>query len=355
MCSVTSTINGKITAIKGYKVMNYRVLGRTGLQVSEIGFGCGNLGGLFVRGSHQEQLEAIKRALELGINYFDTAPSYGNGRSETNLGRVLAELQPQVTVATKVRIMSDDLKDISGAVQRSLEASLSRLGRDSVDVVQLHSQVSMERGGIDWRETINLEDVLGKGGVADAFDLVRSRGLVRYTGFTGLGETTALHQLVDSSRFDLLQVYYNMLNPSAGLAVPSGFSGQDFQQLIDAATARNMGTVVIRVLAGGALGGVEARTGHAAPSVGGTIVSGSAYETDEARAEKLGFLITGDVTSRPQAAIRFALMQPSVSTVLVGFSSLRQLEEAAACSGKGPLPLPAMERLNELWASNFGS
>ncbi len=68
--------------------MEYRVLGRTGIRVSEIGFGCGNVGGLMVRGSHDEQVEAVSRALELGIDYFDTAPSYGDGRSETNLGRV---------------------------------------------------------------------------------------------------------------------------------------------------------------------------------------------------------------------------------------------------------------------------
>ena len=74
--------------------VKYRTLGRTGLEVSEIGFGCGNVGGLMIRGSEQEQIEAVSRALELGINYFDTAPLYGNGQSETNLGKVLTELMP---------------------------------------------------------------------------------------------------------------------------------------------------------------------------------------------------------------------------------------------------------------------
>ena len=72
--------------------MNYRTLGRTGLRVSEVAFGCGNVGGLLVRGTHQDQLDAVTRALELGINYFDTAPGYGDGRSETNLGHVLMRL-----------------------------------------------------------------------------------------------------------------------------------------------------------------------------------------------------------------------------------------------------------------------
>ena len=68
--------------------MDYRTLGKTGLRVSTLGFGCGNVGGLMVRGAPAEQERAVARAIELGINYFDTAPSYGDGQSEQNLGRV---------------------------------------------------------------------------------------------------------------------------------------------------------------------------------------------------------------------------------------------------------------------------
>ena len=89
--------------VEGMLTMVYRILGRTGLRVSEIGFGCGNVGGLIIRGTQGERVEAVKRAVELGINYFDTAPSYGDGRSETNLGEVLDELQPDVVVATRAR------------------------------------------------------------------------------------------------------------------------------------------------------------------------------------------------------------------------------------------------------------
>ena len=335
--------------------MNYRTMGRTGLRVSEIGFGGGNVGGLMVRGSHQEQVEAVQNALDLGINYFDTAPGYGDGLSETNLGKVLEELRPQAWVGTKVRLRSDDLGDIRGAVQRSLEASLSRLGRDSVDVLQLHTQISVERGGDGRRETVGLRDVLGQDGVADAFDTVRSRGLVRSVGFTALGETTALHQVVDSGRFDMMQAYYNLLNPSAGMAVPPGFAGHDFQRLLDRAGERDMGVAVIRVMAGGALGGPMARRGHAAPSIGGAIVPGGEYEEDERRAKALGFLVGRDMKSLPQAAVRFALMHPGVSTVLVGFSNVAQMDEAAACSERGPMSVGVLDRLSKLWANDFGS
>ncbi|MBA7708575.1 hypothetical protein ES703_117477 [subsurface metagenome] len=85
------------------------------------------------------------------------------------------------------------------------------------------------------------------------------------------------------------------------------------------------------------------------------MVPGNDYEADEARARKLDFLVAEDVVSLPQAAVRFALLHPGVSTVLVGFSNLGQIDEAAAGSGKGPLPESAMERLRDMWATNFGT
>jgi aryl-alcohol dehydrogenase-like predicted oxidoreductase len=329
--------------------LKYRVLGRTGIRVSEIGFGCGNVGGLMVRGSHEEQVEAVTRALELGIDYFDTAPSYGDGKSETNLGRVLEELSPDVTVATKVRIGTEDLDDILGAVESSLEASLGRLRVDSVDVLQLHSRVAMERDGEGWRGALGIEDVLGEGGVADAFDAMRARGLTRFTGFTGLGEAEGLHRVVESGRFDVVQSYCNLINPSAGWDVPVGFKGYDFKRLIDHAMGQEMGVAAIRVMAAGAVGGERARSGNALPSLGGPIVPGGEYRDNEAKVKGLDFLVSGDVSSLPKAAIRFVLMHPGVSVVMAGFSNIGQVEEAVSCSGEGPLPESSMVRLKETW------
>jgi len=334
--------------------MNYRTLGRTGLQVSEIGFGCGNIGGLLDRGTHEDQVIAVNRAQQLGINYFDTAPVYGDGKSELNLGRVLAGLKPNVILATKVRLVADDLKDVRSAIKRSLETSLSRLRRDYVDVLQLHNQISVKRDQPNWPDSLGLMDVLGRNGIADVFENLRSEGLIRFFGFTGLGETSALQQVIDSGHFDVVQAYYNLLNPSAGVAMPPGFGGHNFGQLIDRAMGQNMGVVVIRVMAGGALGGEKARTGYASPTVDGPIVPAGDYQPDQARARKLDFLLARDVGSLPQASVRFALMHPSVSTVLVGFSNLNQVEEAAGCSGKAPLPKTAIEHLMELWDTDFG-
>ena len=329
--------------------MKFRRLGKTGLKVSEIGFGCGNIGGLIIRGTHEDQLTAVKKAVEMGINYFDTAPSYGDGRSETHLGDVLAELNPEVVLATKVGLEVEDMRDVGGAVQRSVRKSLKRLRLGRVDVLQLHSRVAVTRGSAPWVGALSVDDVVGKNGVADAFDAIRSQGQTSFIGFTGIGEAAALHRIIESGRFDVVQTYFNLLNPSAGWSMPSGFKGYDFKSLINRAAERGMGVAAIRVMAGGALGGVEARAGYASPTVGGTLVPNSEYEKDEAAASSLSFLVSGEVKSLPQAALRFVLMHPAVSVALVGFSNLKQIEEAAACSGAGLLTDFDLERLKRMW------
>src|ERR1700761_9603210 len=114
--------------------MQMRTFGRTGMQLSLLGFGCGAVGGIMVRGDHADQERTVARALAAGVNYFDTAVQYGNGESEKNLGRVLQSLKPtDVVVGTKVRLPSTDFSRIADAVPKSLEASLARLRRDQVD------------------------------------------------------------------------------------------------------------------------------------------------------------------------------------------------------------------------------
>ena len=110
--------------------MEYRQLGRTGLEVSALGFGCGAVGGLLIKGDRKEMVRVVARAVELGITYFDTARSYGNGVSEANLGLVLEELKPAVVVGTKVQLEANELDDIAQAVVASVDGSLKRLRRE---------------------------------------------------------------------------------------------------------------------------------------------------------------------------------------------------------------------------------
>jgi aryl-alcohol dehydrogenase-like predicted oxidoreductase len=130
--------------------MEKRKLGRTGLDVSLLGFGCGAVGGLMVKGAAADQERAVARAIELGINYFDTAQMYGNGESERNLGRVLKSLKPDVYVGTKVRLPPTERGRIGAAIAASLEASLKRLDRDSVDLFQFHNAIVGSTSGGDF-------------------------------------------------------------------------------------------------------------------------------------------------------------------------------------------------------------
>src|SRR3954468_17142486 len=119
--------------------MQKRRLGRTGLEISVLGYGAGAVGGLFTKGAAADQERAIARALELGINYIDTAALYGNGESERNLGRVLKKLKPDVVLGTEFRLKAADRSRIAGAVTRAMDDSLKRLGLDHVDLFQLHN------------------------------------------------------------------------------------------------------------------------------------------------------------------------------------------------------------------------
>ena len=128
--------------------MQLRVFGRTGMQLSVLGFGCGAVGGLMVRGDPADQERTVARAIAAGVNYFDTAVQYGDGESEKNLGRVLQNLNPaNVAVGTKVRLSPGEFGRIDDAVTISLEGSLARLRLDRVDILHLHNPITENGGG----------------------------------------------------------------------------------------------------------------------------------------------------------------------------------------------------------------
>ncbi len=328
--------------------MERRTLGRTGVAISALGFGCGAVGGLMVKGAAADQERAVARAIELGINYFDTAAMYGNGESEKNLGRVLKSLKPDIVVGTKVRVPAAAKGRIAAAIAKSLEASLARLQLDRVDLFQLHNHITLAGDDSD----LTPEIVLGE--VVPAFERLRREGKTRFFGITAVGDTAALHRVADAGAFDTAQVSYNMLNPSAGRTVPAGYPAHDFGNLLAHTKAASMGVIAIRVLAAGALSGTEARHPLGSPSVE-PIGSGSSYRTDVERARRLEALVReGFADSLIEASIRFAIAHDAVTTALVGYSTLDHLEAAAAAAEKGPLPQPALDRLAALQAPFAG-
>lgn len=321
--------------------MNLRSLGRTGLAVSEVGFGCGNIGGLMVRGAPSEQAQGISRALELGINYFDTAPAYGEGRSETNLGQVLRELGSQAYVGTKFRVAPEEVEDAGPRIRGSLEASLNRLRRNYVDILQLHNPVVLQRGGE--RGALSYEDVLGP--VLEGLRAVQAAGLARFIGFTGLGDPEAIRRVVASGAFDTVQVYFNALNPSAGYSVGLTFTPQNFRQVIDEAAAAGTGVLVIRAMAAGALGDSGERH-PLAGSPGAALSPGSDYDSDLQRAYSLEPLAKElGMEGTAELGMRFALSKTGVSTVLMGFSDLAQVQAAVGWAERGGLGEDAIQRV----------
>jgi aryl-alcohol dehydrogenase-like predicted oxidoreductase len=326
--------------------MQYRPLGRTGIDISVLGYGCGDVGGLIVKGAPAERTRAVARAVELGVNYFDTASSYGNGVSEQHLGEALRELRLDVYVGTKVRLRPEDLGDIHGAVARSIEDSLRRLGLPTVDLLQLHNPIG-SGGGSALTFTQALDAIA-------ALQRLREQGKVKFFGFTALGEPDAIHRVIDAGVVFTAQVFYNLLNPSAGGGAQGPTVPLDFKALLPRAKQKGVGTIGVRALAGGALSGVSGRHPIAMPSVP-PIASGPTYEADVRAAEILKKLVKdGYAGSLPEAAYRFIISHDAISTTLVGASTLEHLEQAAAAVIKGPLPPAALTRLAELWKEMRG-
>ena len=327
--------------------MERRALGATGLTVSALGFGCGAVGGLMVRGDSNEQRQAVSRALEAGITYFDTAAQYGDGRSEENLGRVMRELGAwsRVVVGTKVRLRPEEMADPAGAIRASLEASLNRLGRSDVEVFHLHNAIALtgsEAGSLD------IGTVLGD--VAQGLRAVVEAGLARHIGFTGLGDSAAVREVVRAEPFETVQTYFNVLNPSAGFTGHAG-GQQDFEGLIDTAAMAGRGVIVIRVLAAGAAAAEPVRAANAGDP-GGSLVSGGSYAADAERAGRLRDLAGELGLEGPvELALRFGLSKPGVSTVLVGYSTLDHLEDAIRFAERGPLSEDAVRRVLEVSAT----
>jgi len=322
--------------------MRYNNLGRTDLRVSQLGFGCGSIGGILVRGEYPLMRQAVSRAIEMGINYFDTAPLYGNGQSEVNLGAVLRELKANVLVGTKVRLSGKDAGRVGEAITRSVGESLRRLGRESIDLIQLHNRI-----GFSWQpekdpDRIGLADVDAAVGV---FETLQKQGKARFWGITALGESEALKQAVATGGFQSIQVPYNLLNPTAGRTPNEDFPFQDYGQLIDRAAQQGIGVIAIRILAGGALSGIPERHPVASPSVN-PIASEKVYGDDVARARRYSFLVEeGMVSNLVEAAVRFVASNDSISTALLGISSLDQLEQAVKYIELGPLSVESLAKI----------
>ena len=317
--------------------MEQRRLGRTGLMVSVLGYGCGAIGGLMVRGTPAEQERAIGRALDRGVTYFDTAFAYGDGASETNLGRALKTLGADPIIGTKVRIYDDGRGDIAGGIAASLTASLKRLGRERVELFQLHNPITLHGRSPSFTVAEILEQAV------PALQRAQTAGLIGHYGITGIGDAAALRHVLDDGGFATAQIPFNLLNPSAAAAPPAEMP--DLGRIIDHAAACDVGVIGIRVLAGGALSGSAARHPVAAQQVA-PIASGASYLADvEAARHFLPLVEEGHAANLVEAALRFAIGPAGISLILVGTATGAEFEHAADAVDKGPLSAAALARI----------
>jgi aryl-alcohol dehydrogenase-like predicted oxidoreductase len=329
--------------------MKYRPFGRTGFQVSEIAFGCGDNAGLMVEGSPSDRRDVVEHALALGVNYFDTSNNYGDGKSETNLGATLREIGAHPFVATKVRLTNTDLEDLAAGVRNQFEASMRRLQMESVDLYYLHTRVAAERRvGPGGPSHISLADL--RGPIWEALARLREEGRARFLGICTSGaEVPAIRQALEILPFDVIQSQYSILNPTEGRLPPVGFRGQDNGQTIELAGNKGIGVAAFRALAAGALAQKPGQTLRPTASRGN-----DTWNADVERAQALDFLRAEGEEKLAGPAVRYVLSDPNVSCVLLGFSKREYLDEANEYSEAGPLPPPVLARIDSLYESDFG-
>ncbi len=337
--------------------MQIRTMGASDLKLSVIGFGCGGNAGLMVHGEFADQVRVVARALELGVNYFDNSPDYGDGRAEENLGRVLKDLKVRPLLNSKVEIRAENLADIAGHVVRSTEASLKRLGVDHVDVLQIHNgpMAPPPQMAGPYYAQLWIDHFLRPGGAIEGLRRLVESGKARHVGFICRGnDGIFVRRLLDTGVFSLINVPYTLLNPTAGYVKPARFAAKDYCDVLDAAFEAGVGGAIYSPLAGGFLTD-DAVRGHERHELArkAPLATNDAAQRNLAAAAKLQFLARETGSSLAQAAYRFILMHRGVTTALAGLSSIEQLEDIAAAAAMGPFEPQMMLRLERLWQSNF--
>jgi aryl-alcohol dehydrogenase-like predicted oxidoreductase len=317
--------------------MQQRTLGKTGLQVSALTLGGGGIGMVWGPTTDEECIETVKSAVASGINILDLAPVYGRGKSEEIVGQAWGELTPKPLVATKVFIMPDERKDLSGAVQQSIAGSLKRLGLSQIDVLQLHNQVEPQEPTAPRRLT--LREVVGTGGVLNAMQKLKDAGVVKALGFTGIARHDVVRELFADGRLETVQLVTNLLGSEGEMGARGDAPYRDHAEMIRLAQAAGLGVFGIRPYAAGSLTAAIDRTLPAEHPV----------VRDFALAQQhLGFLATETSSSLSAAAMRYALSLSGVSTVVTGAKNRMELAEAVAAAAADPLPPMTMDRIATL-------
>jgi len=302
--------------------MDTKRLGRTHLEVSVLG-----LGGLFVS-SHGAEFDqgraAVLRALELGVNYIDTAPGYAD--SEEVLGKILKDVERPVMLSTKLGGRPNPfLPRDTDCLMRSVEESLRLLGREQIDILMIHEPD--RPGQYDWWP----DPDECRGPVLDLLDQLKKDGVIRYTG---IGGTTAyqLPRLIRSGKFDVVLTAFNY----------SLLWREAEHEVLPAAIECGVGVIAGSPLQQGAL----ARRRDAEVRAHPRWLSGPRRE------QFLALYALLDEIDMPitELALRFVMSNPAVATVLTGARSAAEVEQNVESAERGPLPDELIRRVDEIAA-----
>lgn len=320
--------------------MNYRSLGRTGLQVSEVGFGAWGIGGVMWRDSRDdESLRALHAAIDEGVNFLDTALVYGNGHSENLVGEVLRSRRDQVYVATKVPPKNmfwpayGRLEEVfpTAHIVRCAEDSLRNLGLDHLDLLQLHV----------WDPTWLREDSW-----FEALEALRNQGKIRFFGISVNDHQpeTAL-EVVNSGKIDTVQVIYNIFDQSPA------------DELFTACQTNDVGVIVRVPFDEGSLTGkVKPDTVFPKGDWRSEYFKEDRKEAVYQRVRQLEKLLGEESDSLPDLALRFTLFPSAVSTVIPGMRSEKHVRANIASSRKPQLSPGLISDLKGFrWIRNFYS
>ena len=320
--------------------MKYRKLGRTNFEISEVGYGAWGIGGAqWLGGTDDESLAALRRAIELGLNFIDTALAYGGGHSEELVGQVVRDAGRRIYVASKVPpknllwparpgIGIDEVFPYD-YILRSTERSLKNLGLETIDLQQLHVWNPEWIARDEWRRGLE--------------DLKRS-GKVRAVGISiNDHQPDSALEIIETGLIDSVQVIYNIFDRSPE------------RSLFPLAMARNIGVVARVPLDEGSLTGkIDEHTRFAKGDFREGYFKGDRKRQVRDHVDSLLADLGVNAASLPEIALRFCLSHPAVSTVIPGMRSVRNAEANCAVPGKGPLPAETLAVIRQHgWDRNF--
>ncbi len=320
--------------------MRYRTLGKTGLEVSELGYGAWGIGKtMWIGADDAESLRALNRAVAIGVNFIDTALGYGQGHSEQLVGQVVRESAETVHVATKTPPKNMQWPARAGVraeeafpgdwIVECVEKSLGNLGLETIDVLQFHV----------WSD-----EWVGQGDWLEAIERLKREGKIRFFGVSINDHQPAnAVQLVETGVVDTVQVIYNIFDQSPE------------DELFPAVQQANVG-VIVRVPfdEGGLTGNVRPDTTFPDGDFRNVYFAGDRKQEVWERAQAIAADADVPVERLAETALRFCLSHPAVSTVIAGMRSLRNVEANADAVEEGPLAPDTLERLRpHRWVRAF--